>query len=453
MTTLIQNGTLVDPKNKVYSQLNLLMENGKISYVGTDCPPADVIVDATGKLVTPGFIDIHLHEDPIDAAGNLVKEDKTAMFNCMLRMGVTTALGGQCGISRFHPSQYLDIIDRDGASINVAMLAGHTFFRELAGATDKYAPITPEQMERMLSELTTALDDGCLGVSYGVRYVPGTSQEEILETARLCQKDNKLIAAHLRDDAEAIFSATAEFVDVGKGFGLPMQISHIGSMAGFGQMKDFLAQVDAYRLEGFDVTCDCYPYNAFSTTLGATTYDEGWNLRYHCGYDAIELCEGDYKGMRCTEEIFHKVRAEYPDCVTVGHLMPEDQVDMALTHPHVMLASDGLMNAGQGHPRAAGTFTRLIAKYVRSGKLSIYDAINMMTAMPAQKMGLAHKGGLEVGADADVVVFDLETIQDHATFQNPIAPSTGIDCVFIAGELAMEQGNILRFDLGKSVRK
>ena len=274
-----------------------------------------------------------------------------------------------------------------------------------------------------------------------------------MSTASPCRDYGRLIAAHIRSDADEVFDSERELLEIGRRLGILVQVSHIGSMAGFGQMEEFLRITDEYRLRGLDVSCDCYPYYAFSTTLGSTTYDDGWMGRYGCGYDAVELCEGEYKGQRCTEEIFKKVRREMPECLTVCYVMRERDVDLALRHPNVMLASDGIMSHGQGHPRAAGAFPRLIAQFVRTGKLGMYEAVNMMTAMPANRLGLASKGRLNVGADADVVVFDPEKISDCASFSEPVLPPVGIDCVLIGGEIAAKDCRIVAPKLGRSVRK
>ena len=262
----------------------------------------------------------------------------------------------------------------------------------------------------------------------------------------------KLTACHLRDDAAAVFAAMDEFLDAAKKCGVPAQVSHIGSMAGFGQMEQALAMVDARRAAGQDVMCDCYPYSAFSTGLGSATYDDGWLERYGCGYDVLELCEGPYKGQRCTEAIFRSQRAAFPSCRTVCHVMQPEEIARALTHPAVMLASDATLHLGQGHPRAAGTFPRLIAEYVRPGRMSLYDAIAKMTAIPAKRFGLAGKGALAVGADADVVIFDPDRIQDQASFTDPIRPPEGIDMVLIGGDLAAKGGSIVAPSLGRAVR-
>ncbi len=453
MKTLIKNGLVIDPANRVQSRLNLLLDGGKVAAVTSGEPAADQVVDATGKIVSPGFIDIHMHEDPVGPDGKLVKTEDTAIFNCMLRMGVTTAIAGQCGLNQYDPGAYLDLIDRDGAAVNVGMLAGHAFFRERAGHMDKYTPVTEAELAAMETDLARALEQGCLGISYGIRYVPGIDRRELERTAALCRKQDKMIAAHIRSDAGEVLDAAREFLDVGDALGLSTQVSHIGSMAGFGQMEEFLALVDRRRMNGMRVSCDCYPYYAFSTTLGSATYDPGWMERYHCGYDVVELCEGKYKGQRCTKEIFDEVRRDNPGCMTVCYVMQDQDVDMAFRHPNVMLGSDGIMNCGQGHPRASGSFLRLLAKFARPGKLSLFDAVNRMTAMPAEKLGLTKKGRLNVGADADVVVFDLDKVEDLATFQNPTLPGRGIDYVWIGGRLAARDCRIIEGDLGRSVRK
>ena len=384
-----------------------------------------------------------------DCMGRYHPHGDSSIYDAMVRMAQSFSMNVPLIIGQGNFGN----IDRDGAAVNVGMLAGHAYFRERAGHADKYTPVTEAELSAMERDMARALDRGCLGISYGIRYVPGIDRRELERTAALCQKGDRMIAAHMRSDAGEVLDAAREFLDVGEALGLSTQVSHIGSMAGFGQMEDFLALVARYHMNGLRVSCDCYPYYAFSTTLGSATYDPGWLERYHCGYDVVELCEGKYKGRRCTKEIFDEVRRDNPGCITVCYVMQDRDVDMAFRHPNVMLGSDGIMNYGQGHPRAAGSFLRLLAKFVRPGKLSLYDAIDRMTAMPARKLGLAGKGRLNVGADADVVVFTLEEAEDLATFQNPTLPGRGIDYVWIGGRLAARDCRIVAGDLGRSVRK
>ena len=448
MTTLICGGHVVDPANRVDGKLNILIEDGKIAWVGTSMRDADRTIDATGKIVTPGFIDIHMHEDPVE-------DGKIApcIFDMMLRMGVTTAVGGNCGINVYDPVEYLKIVDRDGAPVNVAMFAGHEYFRKAAGAEDIYAEATEQQKVIMEQTLREALRQGLMGVSFGLRYVPGANRDEFFRAAACCAESKKLIASHVRDDADGIFDAIEEFAAAGIEYGLPVQISHIGSMGGFGQMKQVLAMVDGYRLRGLDIAMDCYPYFAFSTRIGTPTYDPGWLERYHCDYGVLEFCEGKYKGQRATKETFEEMRRDFPQCITVCYVMKQEDICLAFSHPNVMVGSDGLMSKGQGHPRAAGSFPRFLARFAREGSVSLYDAVAKITALPAARLGLESKGRLNVGADADITIFDFEKIRDCATFAEPGLAPEGIDYVLIGGEIAAENCRIVRQNCGRAVRK
>ncbi len=449
MKTLIYGGRLIDPANRVDSLLNLLIEDGKVAWVGSGMPEADEKIDATGKIVSPGFVDIHMHEDPVGEDGSIQFD----IFHSMLRMGVTTAAGGNCGINVCDPVKYLQQVDRQGAPVNVAMFAGHEYFRKAAGAQDIYATATEEQKRAMEGAIRTALEQGCVGVSFGLRYVPGADRDEFFRAAACCQKENKLIASHVRNDADGIFEAIDEFCAAGIAFGIPVQISHIGSMGGFGQMEAVLQRIDGYKMNGLDIAMDCYPYFAFSTRLGTPTYDPGWLDRYHCDYGVLEFCEGKYKGQRATKETFDEMRRDFPECITVCYVMKPEDVRLAFRHPAVMLGSDGLLNQGQGHPRASGSFPRFLAEFARKGDLPLYRAIEKMTAIPAARLGLSNKGRLNVGADADITVFDFEKIRDNATFASPVLSPEGIDCVFIGGQLAAKDCKIIRNNCGKAVRK
>lgn len=447
MKTLISGGRLIDPANGLDGHYNILLENGKVAWVGTGCPDADTVIDAAGKIVSPGFIDIHMHEDPVED-GSI----RQCIFPMMLRQGVTTAVGGNCGGNVHDPLDYLRMVDREGAAVNVALYAGHEYFRIAAGARDIYGGSTEQQRREMARNITAALAGGCVGVSFGLRYVPGADKEEFFRAAACCAGTGKPIASHVRDDADAIFASIEELIDAGRAYGLPMQISHIGSMAGFGQMEAVLKKVEDYREEGLDVSLDCYPYFAFSTRLGTPTYDPGWLERYHCGYDVLEFCDGKYQGRRATKETFEEMRRDFPDCLTVCYVMQEQDIRLAFRHESVMLGSDGITDNGRGHPRCAGTFPRFIAEFVKKGDLDLYQAIEKMTAMPARRLNFRNKGHLGIGADGDVTIFDYDRICDRATFADPALPPVGIDCVLIGGEIVLQDGIILKDRCGKAVR-
>ena len=447
MKIRICGGRVIDPATGLDGQYNLLLENGKVIWRGTDTPEADETIDATGKIVTPGFIDIHMHEDPVENG-----KIRQCSFPMMLRQGVTTAVGGNCGGNVHDPVDYLNIVDQHGAAVNVALYAGHEYFRIAAGAEDIYGSSTEVQRQEMAKNITAALDAGCVGVSFGLRYVPGADQEEFFRVAACCRESRKPIAAHVRDDADAVFASIDEVCAAAKTFSIPVQISHIGSMAGFGQMEAVLKQMDDYRSNGLDMSMDCYPYFAFCTRLGTPTYDPGWLDRYHCDYDVLEFSDGKYRGQRASKETFEEMRRDFPQCLTVCYVMKEEEVRLAFRHPQVMLGSDGITDNGRGHPRCAGTFPRLIAEFVKKGDLSLPDAIAKMTVLPARRLGFQNKGHLDVGADADITIFDYDTMQDRATFEEPALPPEGIDYVLIGGEVVLKKGKILKDTCGKSVR-
>ena len=449
MKLLIKNGHVVDPCNGLSALRHLVISEGTIEAVLEEIPQGDFeVIDAAGRIVCPGFIDIHMHGAHRGDFHDLTE----SILGCMVRMGVTTGLGGNCGDNILPPKEYFELVE-GRLPMNLALLAGHGTARELAGQADKYAPLTEAQLRRTKEILTEMLDEGCFGVSYGIRYYPGMDARELLETAKVCVKDHLMIAAHVRDDADYIFDSIEEFLAPGYELGLPVQISHIGSMGGYGQMAQVLRMMEEAREKGLDVMADCYPYDAFSTRLGETTYDPGFLERYRCDYSAIALSSGEYAGQRCTKELFEKLRREHPETITVGHVMVPEDIKLALRHPLVMLASDGLMERHQGHPRAAGTFPRLISEYVKKGAMDLETAINKMTAMPAKRLGLAKKGNLTPGSDADIVIFNFDTIRDTATFEDPAAVPEGIDYVLIGGEIACRDGRIVNGTLGKAIKR
>ena len=446
----IINGLVVDPHNNTEEKLNIIIENGKIMKLTKDNIKCDEVIDADNCVVCPGFIDIHMHEDRYDEEK---EEFEQSISMTMLNMGVTSCIGGNCGINTNDPKMYLDKVDERKMPVNIGLMAGYTDIREKISNKNKYEHIDQDSIEKLKLHIKQYLDAGCFGISYGIRYVPGIDNRELEEISSLCVESKKLITAHVRDDADYVFEATKEIVDIGKKLNIPVQNSHIGSMAGFGQMKELLNYLDIEADNGLEITSDCYPYSAFSTKIGETTYDDGFLERYNCDYSSIEICEGKYKGMRCTKEIFEDLRKNYPQTITVAHVMKSDEIELALTNKRVMLASDGLLNNNQGHPRAAGTFPRFIHKYVKENKISLFDAINKMTTMQAKKLGLKNKGNLSIGSDADIVIFNFNDIEDTATFTQPVKKPMGIEHVIISGEFAIKNREVINTRLGKALRK
>ncbi len=455
MKTIILNGMVVDPANKICSRQNLLMEDGKIAAVFNGGPSAAQLtgaetLDAAGLVVSPGFVDLHMHEDPYDPAEDRFRLD---VFDCMLRMGVTSAVAGNCGEGPADPAAYLEAADRLGLPVNTALLLPHESLRQGAGVTDKYAHATESQIKMMEKLAAGWLEAGCCGLSYGIRYVPGLDSREMQAINAVVGRTGKLIAAHVRDDEAKVVPATVEFLENGRGFGSPLQVSHIGSMGAFGYMADMLSVIDGYRLEGVDVACDCYPYTAFCTNIGSATFDEGFQMRYGGRFDCIEAAQGKYRGQRLTEELYRYYRAEEPDAYMIAYVMRQDEVDLALTHPNVVMASDGALHSGEGHPRAAGAFPRFLRLYVYERQLlSLAEAVAKITFLPAARAGL-DRGTLSAGRPADVTIFDPKALKEKSTFAQPTLAPEGITHVFVGGILAAKDGRVLRRDLGRTLRR
>lgn len=450
LKTVINNGTLIDPKNKIFSNLNIEITDGKISRISNNVLQGDISIDAKGMIVSPGFVDLHMHEDDYNK-----NEDKfnIDIFDCMLKMGITTAVGGNCGIGTLEPDLYLESADRLGLPVNIGLLVPHGSLREQLGITDKYLSTDTTSIKSMSKSAEKYLSDGCLGISFGIRYIPGMNTEEITCISNAAKTEQKVVAAHIRDDVQNVIAASLEFINCGIKADVPIQLSHIGSMGAFGQMSQLLSLIDYYNAKGIDLSADCYPYSAFSTHLGATTYDPGFKDRYGCGFGDIEIAEGEFKGRRLDESLYKILREESPELLTVAYVMKEEEVASAMVHPNVIIASDGLLNNSQGHPRASSTFPKFLNQYVvKENKLNIYEAIKKITVDPADRMGIK-KGSLGLGDDVDIVIFDINSIKDNASFTSPMEDPDGIQYVLINGKVALKKNKIIKGNLGKSVRK
>ena len=448
----INGGNIIDPANKISAKLNIGIRNGKITAITNEALHACKEIDAKATIVAPGFIDMHIHEDIYDDSTDTVNY---CISNSMLKMGVTTAVAGNCGLSIGYKEEnaYLSAIDRLHSPINLAMLCPHENLRNAFGSFDKYGPVDRETIGRMTKLLDEKLGQGCIGLSMGLEYIPGTDSFEIEALMEIAAKHQKVTAVHMRSDAEASIDAVKELINATKGKAA-LQISHLSSMCSFGQMEEALTIVDMNRSHGYNIAFDSYPYYAYCTFIGSAVFDDGFLEKYKMGkeaYSKIEIASGRYAGTRCTEELFRHIRAEEPQALAIAHLLSEREVDMAVIHPAGMVASDGLLVGGLGHPRASGTFPRLINEYVNKKRLlSLESALEKITYMPAKRYGL-NKGTLSIGADADITIFN-SSIQDCASFTEPLKAPQGIEYVIIAGKVALEKGNIIDGKLGSAIR-
>ena len=436
MKIVINNGLVIDPKNSINDYLNLEVTDGKISKISKEKLGGDYEIDAKNLCITPGFIDIHMHED-------IMKDGKIQIdiFERMLKMGVTTAVGGNCGIGPNNIGEYLKEYEKNPL-INFQMLLPHKVLRDHIGAEDRYASLSSDEIEKMYRYGEKLIkENNLLGISFGIEYIPGINREELINLAKLGK--NKIIAVHLRKDGKDIIESCEEFFEIAKYVNSHFQISHIGSMAGYGQMEKFLNYIQDKINNGLDIGCDCYPYTAFSTHIGSAVFDDGYIESHGGDYSKLEVLDGKYKGQRCTIEIFNDLRKNSPDTLVAGHLMVDEDIKIAFQNKNVVVASDGLLSeSGNGHPRAVGTFPKFLRKYVLDDKImSLSEGVAKVTSQPADLYGL-EAGTLSIGASGDITIFSLDELKDNATFEKLISPS-GIKYVLVNGKIVLKDGEII----------
>lgn len=447
MKIAINNGHLIDPKNNISEKLNISIENGKIVELSKKILTGDKVIDANNLYVTPGFIDMHMHEDKI-----LDGTIKINIFEKLLKMGVTSAIGGNCGIGIENISEYLNLVDL-GFPINYGTLLPHEILRKHIDIHDRYANLENKNIEKMYHFGKNLIkESGLLGISFGIEYIPGIDFNELITLSRLGK--NRVVSAHLREDGENVLKSLKELLEIGKFSDTHLQISHIGSMAGYGQMNKFLNEIENKKEHGTKLMCDCYPYKAFSTLIGSSVFDNNYIENHNFSYEQLQIVSGPLKGNLCTKEIFEQLRKTAPETLVVGHMMIEKDIDTAILNKNTVIVSDGILTeSGEGHPRAAGTFPKFLKEYVKEKKLlSIEEAIEKITFSPAKILEI-NKGSLEIGADADITIFSLDEIEDQATFENTTLPPKGIKYVIINGKLSLIDNEVVNFNSGKSIRK
>lgn len=449
---VIKNVKVVDFEDKSLIKQNIGIKNGKIHSISDHDITGKKIINANDCIASPGFIDIHNH---MDSNFKLKELDPFETAKHLLLMGVTTAVGGNCGVGITNVKMYFDYIRKKGSPVNYIGFIGYDELRKTVGNNDVYKTSTKKQMKQMSDLANLALRDGAIGISFGLEYSPGTSFEEIIEICEsLKQFPCSLISAHVRYDADRSLKGLAEMINVACYVNIPVQISHINSCVCFGYAKEGLKMIDEAIKRGLDITADAYPYNAFSTFAGSTVFKEGCFKRWNVDYDSIMVAYGKYQGQRCNKELFEYIRNNHPDALLIAFVMDQQEVDMVLCHPEIMIASDGIIEKSCGHPRVAGTFPRALYRYT-AGKTEkdLINILEKMTKIPANRLGLKKKGSLIEGNDADIVIFNWHKIMDQSTFNNPATQPLGIDFVLIEGRIAVEAGKIVDAGLGKAITR
>ncbi|MFN7920894.1 MAG: amidohydrolase family protein [Bryobacteraceae bacterium] len=423
---VIQNGRVIDPETKLDAIRNVGIRSGKIVSVSAAPLTAKAALDAKGMVVAPGFIDLHAHGQD-DENHRLQAAD-----------GVTTALDLELGAADVD-AWYRE---RQGKRlIHSGVTAGHVPVRMKVFQDPSKAMVpsgdgarraaTEEEITVMKAQLERGLQQGAIGMGFGIQYTPGASRWEIQEMFRVAARFKVPVFVHIRHMGPAepdAVNAVEEVIANAAVTGAPLHIVHITS-SGLTQTPKLLQMVREARSRGLDVTTECYPYNAAMTELQSALFDPGWQKVLGIDVDRVEWTA---TGERLTAQTFQKYRKI--GGLVIMHMIPDAVVDGAVAEPGVMIASDGYLHEGKGHPRGAGTYSRVLGYYVREKKvLSLSDALAKMSLLPANRAGLKSKGRIQPGADADVIIFDPAAVRDQATFAKPNVVSTGIRDVLVSG--------------------
>jgi N-acyl-D-amino-acid deacylase len=500
----IINGRIIDGTGNPWFYGSVAIRGGRIVEIGDiDSRRAARIIDAAGKVVTPGFIDVHTHVE-----GNIFDNPTADNF---LHMGVTTIVTGNCGSSYTDIGEFLSRLEAIGISLNVASLIGHGSVRRAVMGEANREP-TQEELDKMRQMVDRAMRDGAFGISTGLIYVPGTyaKTEEIVQLAKVAAQHGGIYATHMRDEGNRIEDAISEALEIGRRANLPVQISHfkVSSKKKWGASRITCRLVAEARAGGQQVTVDQYVYTASSTSIN--TLFPSWALeggseraldrlndpqtRARIKREMIDaMRESGFKNFSYAvvasyrpdpslegkdilqitkqargrsgledqaEQIIQIYLAAAKEKTTVGmvyHKMSELDVEHILSQPFTMIASDsGAIRMGRGvpHPRGYGNNARVLASYVRQKKLiGLEDAICKMTSLPASTFKLWDRGLIRPGMAADIVIFDPDKVRDLATFENPHRYAEGFSYVIVNGEPVIWEGKHTGARPGRALRR
>ncbi len=444
---VLANGRVMDPETNLDAIRHVGILAGRIAAVSASPLQGRTVVDVKGLVVTAGFIDLHSHGQTPEN------------YKFKARDGVTTALELEVGVN---PIAGWYAAREGHALINFGATSGHiparmAVMHDTGGLLPRDAaanrPATAEERQQTIDLVRQGLDEGALGIGMGIAYTPKATREEILELFELAGQRRAPIYVHIRSSGPvepgAIDSLQEVLADA-LATSAPLHVVHITSM-GLRQTPVLLRMIEGARQRGLDVTTEAYPYTAAETDLGSAVFDDGWQGRN--GDISHRDLQWVATGERLTAESFPRYRKQ--GGFVIIHSIPEEIARLAVAHPLVMIASDGILENGKGHPRGAGTYARVLGRYVREQHaLSLMDALRKMSLMPAQRLGIQSKGRLQVGADADITVLDPERVVDRATFENPAQYSEGIPHVLVGGVFVVRDGKFIDGVLpGRGVRR
>ena len=449
---VIEGGRVIDPGTGLDGVRSVGIRDGKIVRISTEVLSARRVVHASGLVVAPGFIDLHQHGQ--DMASQRVKALD----------GVTAALELEIGapdVAQFLKSKQGHSLIHYGTSASHvaarALVFGAPLPAEVIGpqsgapeilpksgpATDQ--PATPEQMEAMRQRLRAEMDAGGLAVGMGIEYTPGATRLEVIDMFRLAAERGLPVYTHMRSagriEPNSSIGSVSEVIGAAAVTGAALHIVHINSTC-LRDSLECLALVEGARARGLDVTTEAYPYIAGMTAVNSAVFNPGWREKLGIDYGDLVLPD---TGEHLTKERFDELHHSDAKRWVLIFSNTQEVVDSVIPHPLVMIASDG----AEGHPRNAGTYSRVLAQYVRGkGTVTLMDAIRKMSLMPAEMLerstpAARQKGRLQVGCDADIVVFDAATISDRSTFEKPMEPSVGVHYLVVGGTVVVDEGKIV----------
>ncbi|MDQ6677665.1 MAG: amidohydrolase family protein [Acidobacteriota bacterium] len=442
---VIRNGRVMDPESGLDAVRAVAVLGGKIAAVSTGPLEGRVAINATGLVVSPGFIDIHSHGQTPEN------------YAFKARDGVTSALEMEVGVNPVAPWYAA----REGKSlINFGASSGQIPSRmAVLGDTGTFLPrdkavtgmALAEQQAVILKRVRQGLDDGAMGVGLGIAYMPLATRLEILDLFRVAAEFHTAVYVHMRNAGPiepGVIDALQEVLSDAAITGAALHVVHLPSMA-FRQTPECLLMIAGARRHALDVTTEAYPYTAGMTWLETAIFDPGWQERLGIGFGGLQWVA---TGERLTAQTFEKYRKEGGDVIL--HHIPEEIVRLAMADPTVLIASDGWIDNGKGHPRGAGSYARVLARYVREQHvLPLMTALAKMTLLPAQRLDLPDKGRIKVGADADLTLFDPARVADRATYENPAQYSDGIPYVIVNGVPVVSEGKLQPVAPGRGIRR
>ena len=479
-TTLIQNALIVDGSGLPSYPGSLRIEGSMIQAVGELNPrPGEPVIDASGLALSPGFIDSHSHHD------RGLKAAKDAMP--LLTQGITTAVFGQDGDSHYPIQTFFDHYDASPAAINIASYVGHNTLRAQVMKARQTSEASESDIHRMRELLTSELQSGALGLSTGLEYEPGiySAKVEVLALAEQTAQLGGRYISHIRSEDRYLWDAVDEVIDIGRKTGMPVQISHMKLAAKglWGQADDLLTRLSEARASGVDITADVYPYEYWQSTMWVLLPDRDPNNLQEIEYVLDELTPADgiiFMAFEPNSDYVNRSVAEIAELrgttpvqtfsdllkeaaiwseqhdgqsaeTIMGRSMNEADIRAFLSWPHTNICSDGGFT---GHPRGHGSFARILARYVREESLmTLEEAIQAMTSRAAAHLGISNRGLLAPGYQADVVLFNPSTIQDHATVRDGQRLSTGVSKVWVNGQLVLDNGASTGVRSGEIIRQ